>query len=114
MEYMHLGHRIQQAREGRNLTREQLAEKMAVKAKTVRQWESEQKIPRVNKLNTMAGVLDVPILWLLAGSDTLPESQPSPETVEAVINDKLQLAEKHLSELNTLLHEVKALSLSKN
>lgn len=114
MEYMHLGHRIKQARENQNLTREQLAAKIAVKTKTVKHWEEEHTIPRVNKLNTIAGVLDVPLLWLLAGSDNPPDTRPSSISVDATVQQKLQQAEQCMAELATLLSEAKLLMANKN
>lgn len=45
----------------------ELARRMGVKAKTIRSWENDQAEPRANKLQMLAGVLGVSIMWLLTG-----------------------------------------------
>jgi len=52
----------------------QLARRIAVKTATLRNWESDRSEPRAEKLNRLAGLLDVPLIWLLTGET--PESAP--------------------------------------
>jgi len=62
-----LGGRIQMAREARGLSVAQLARRSGVLVKTLNNWESDRSEPRANKLQMLAGVLNVPPLWLLGG-----------------------------------------------
>ena len=69
-----LGNRIQQARRAKGFDQPQLARRIAVKTATLRNWESDRSEPRAEKLNRLAGLLDVPLIWLLTGET--PESAP--------------------------------------
>lgn len=61
------GDRVAGAREALGWSQKQLAERLGVKAKTVRQWESDSSEPRANKLQMLAGMLGVSMRWLLSG-----------------------------------------------
>lgn len=41
---------------------------MAVKPQTLRSWESGASAPRSNKLHLLAGILSVPVAWLIDGN----------------------------------------------
>ncbi|NQV45112.1 MAG: helix-turn-helix transcriptional regulator, partial [Rhodospirillales bacterium] len=64
-----LGGRIQTAREARGLSIPQLAHRAGVLTNTLRNWELDRSEPRVHKLQLVAGVLRVPMMWLLGGLD---------------------------------------------
>ena len=71
------GSRLRHARHEAGLSQTALAERLGVKLKTVQGWESGQRAPRSNKLQFLAGVLNVSIMWLLSGrSNTAPGPQP--------------------------------------
>ena len=74
-----LGDRITGAREAAGLTQEQLARRLGVRASTVRAWEEDRSEPRANSLSTLAGVLNVSIMWLLVGEGE-GASDPGNET----------------------------------
>ncbi len=61
------GDRLAAAREGASLTREEFARRLGVKLKTVAAWEEDLAEPRANKLQMMAGMLNVSVMWLLTG-----------------------------------------------
>lgn len=61
------GDRVTAAREALGLNQEMFARKLGVKLKTVRGWEQDLNEPRANKLQMMAGMLNVSIMWLLTG-----------------------------------------------
>ena len=61
------GDRVTAAREALGLTEELFARKLGVKLKTVRGWEQDLNEPRANKLQMMAGMLNVSMMWLLTG-----------------------------------------------
>lgn len=65
--YATFGDRVQAARAGAGLSQQELAHKLGIKLKTVRGWEDDLSEPRANKLQMMAGLLNVSIMWLLTG-----------------------------------------------
>ncbi len=68
-----IGSRLAEAREERGLTIAEAACRMAVKPQTLRSWESGSLAPRSNKLHMLAGILSVPIAWLIDGNvDDIP------------------------------------------
>ncbi len=63
-----LGGRIESARLAQGLTSAQLAARMGVLTKTIRNWLTDRSEPRANKLVTLAGVLNVSVRWLMTGT----------------------------------------------
>ena len=61
------GDRMAGAREAARLSQGELAKRLGVKVKTIRAWENDQSEPRANRLQMVAGLLGVSIMWLLAG-----------------------------------------------
>jgi transcriptional regulator with XRE-family HTH domain len=108
MKYTHLGHRIRIARKDKGYSTAEFATRLGVKASTIEKWENEKIAPRANRLHMMSGILNVPLLWLLAGGDHIPELEGAYTDQEAM-NSKLEQAEKGLQELSTLLAEIKVL-----
>lgn len=49
------------------MRQEALAKRLGVGLKTIESWENDLSEPRANKLQTLAGVLNVSIPWLLTG-----------------------------------------------
>lgn len=69
-----LGDRIAGAREAAALTPQQLARNLGVKLVTVSAWEDDRAEPRANKLQMLAGVLNVSVGWLLTGKGDGPDA----------------------------------------
>lgn len=61
------GDRLMAAREAAELSQKELAKRLGVKVKTVAAWENDLSEPRANRLQTMAGLLNVSLMWLLTG-----------------------------------------------
>ncbi len=61
------GDRVAAAREALGMTEEELARRLGVKLKTVQAWEQDTSEPRANKLQMLAGILNVSFRWLLTG-----------------------------------------------
>ena len=61
------GDRLEAAREAKGLTAAGLAEKLGVKEKTVLKWENDGDAPRANRIQMLAGLLNVSIVWLISG-----------------------------------------------
>ncbi len=77
------GDRLTAARDAQGLSQAQLARRLGVKLKTVQGWENDSSEPRANKLQMVAGLLNVSIRWLLTGEgDGLPEPASSAELAE--------------------------------
>ena len=93
------GDRITAAREAQGLDQEQLARRLGVKLKTIRNWENDAAEPRANKLQMLAGLLNVSIRWLLTGEgDGLPDPDAAPETADVAA------LRAELREIGALLH----------
>ncbi len=61
------GDRVAAGRETLGLSQSELARKLGVKLRTVQAWEDDRTEPRANKLQMLAGVLNVSLIWLLRG-----------------------------------------------
>lgn len=76
------GDRVAGARESLGMSQGDLARRLGVKLKTVQGWEGDASEPRANKLQMLAGVLNVSITWLLTaegdGIDGPVETAPLP------------------------------------
>jgi transcriptional regulator with XRE-family HTH domain len=61
------GDRVTGAREALGIGQPELARRLGVKVKTLRDWENDISEPRANKLQMLAGILGVSLMWLLNG-----------------------------------------------
>ena len=107
MEPILFGQRLKNARDAMGLSREQMAERIGVKRATIEKWESGKVEPRANRLQTLASMLNVPLLWLLGGSQEVPDSiAPSREQIlQKVISlkSKSRQLQAELEELSLML-----------
>lgn len=71
------GDRVAGARDAAGLSQGQLARTLGVRKDTVQAWEEDRSEPRANKLSSMAGVLNVSIMWLLTGQGEGMNEPPS-------------------------------------
>lgn len=90
------GDRLTAAREAMGLDPEELARRMGVELDTARAWEEDRSEPRANKLQMLAGVLNVSVIWLMSGQGTGPRAVPADEDEVA-------------AEIGTILEEVRAI-----
>ncbi|WP_323766812.1 helix-turn-helix domain-containing protein [Antarctobacter sp.] len=89
------GDRLAAAREAAGMTQETLAKRLGVKFKTVQAWEDDFSEPRANRLNMLAGVLNISIVWLITGEG---DGLPDPSDEDALTPD-----------VNAILTEIRAL-----
>ncbi|MCU9837856.1 helix-turn-helix domain-containing protein [Ruegeria sp. WL0004] len=61
------GDRLAAAREAADMTQAQLARRLGVKKSTIASWEEDLSEPRANRLQMVAGMLNVSIMWLITG-----------------------------------------------
>ena len=109
------GDRLAAARYQAGLEQKELAKRLGVKLTTLRGWEDDLSEPRANKLQMVAGILNVSLTWLLNGEGdgvAGPEYEsPLPSDVAGILtemrdirsqmgrlNDRLGLLEKRLRE----------------
>ncbi|HHB81291.1 MAG TPA: XRE family transcriptional regulator [Aliiroseovarius sp.] len=61
------GDRLAGAREAAGMERRELARRLGIKLRTLTNWEEDLAEPRANKLQMLAGLLNVSLSWLLTG-----------------------------------------------
>lgn len=61
------GDRLAAAREAQGLSQSQLARRLGLRVQTIRNWEDDRSEPRANKLQMLAGFLNVSMVWLMTG-----------------------------------------------
>ena len=104
-----MGSRIEQARREQGLSVREVASRLCMKPATIENWENDRSEPRSNKLLTLAGVLNVPLLWLLKGEDPSGRSyHPEAVSETAKIQKKLERAQAMQEEVAALLAEATA------
>ena len=96
-----VGPRIGIARENMGMTVEELAAHLGVTPASVAAWEAGERAPRSNRLQMLAGILNVSITWLLegredermaaGGSPTLEDVQARLESARALLSEGLAL-----------------------
>ena len=102
---MTIGERIADARLGSELTVAQAARRIGVKAKTLRNWENGSTVPRANRLQMLAGVFNVSLIWLLEGRDDLDPLENLPNSFE-LLNQKLAHVRELHDELGKAIQEI--------
>jgi transcriptional regulator with XRE-family HTH domain len=95
------GDRLALAREAQNLTQEQLARRLGLRVQTVENWETDRSEPRANKLQMLAGFLNVSMIWLLTG-----EGEGRPQVVHGA---KASVAP---AEVTSMIDEIRDLRLT--
>jgi transcriptional regulator with XRE-family HTH domain len=95
-----MGDRIAGAREAAGLTQEDLARRLGVRHTTVKAWEDDRTEPRANRLQMLAGMLNVSLMWKLTGrGDGVPDPEkasdpaPAPGAEALMIDLRLLRAE---------------------
>ena len=102
-----MGDRIAVARSAKGLSISQLARRMGIATKTLRNWETDRAEPRANKLQMLAGILNVPVVWLLAGGETSESVQADLHIEEtASLSNKVERLIRMHEEMSRLLFEV--------
>jgi len=102
-----LSTRIINARQTCGFTQAQLALRMGVKKNTLVNWETSHSSPRANKLIELAGILNVPVLWLIAGADAPPEVSAPDLSETLMLEQKLDKADLLINELSALVSDLR-------
>lgn len=98
-----LGSRIEQSRTYLGLSVPQLALRAGINRKTLANWEADRSTPRGDKAVRLAGILQVPLMWLLTGQDLADAPAPPEADETSLIADKLERAVAMQQTLATLL-----------
>ncbi len=111
MDKVLFGERLKNAREASGMSRKQMAGRLGVKSATIGRWESGKEVPRANRLQMIASLLNVPLLWLLAGSQQVPVHGAGLDAEEllqhklAEVNSRMRDLQNSLDDLNTLIRD---------
>ena len=76
------GDRLSAAREAAGLTQEDLAARLGVRMTTLQAWEDDGAEPRGNRLQMLAGMLNVSLMWLMSGEGDGLDGPASGDTEE--------------------------------
>ena len=101
-----LGDRIANARIAKSYSEQQLAQRLGVNAATVEMWESGEDEPRASRIDQLSGVLNVPLAWLMAGTDSRVAVDTPNFAETKLIEEKLEKASQLVNELSFLLAEL--------
>lgn len=101
-EYATFGDRLTAAREAQALTQTQLARRLGVKLKTIQAWENDTSEPRANKLQMLAGLLNVSMRWLLTGEG---EGVAEPASAEEIAADAREIL-SDLQQMRTQITQI--------
>ena len=105
-----IGERISSARIATGLSEEQFANRLGVKRSSVEHWEAGSQSPRANRINQMAGILQVPVVWLLAGGDDLPDDVLPDLSETRGLEEKISRAEQLVNELSFVLTDLRRIT----
>jgi len=67
-----IGERLREERVRAGISQRELARRLGLRVQTVRNWEADRSEPRSNRLQMLAGFLNVSMIWLLTGNGTGP------------------------------------------
>ena len=95
------GDRLAGAREAAGFGQAEMAAKLGVELETLETWENDVADPRANRLQMIAGMLNVSLMWLLTGEGEGLDGPPS-ATPDA---DLRREALRELRELRAMVGE---------
>jgi len=83
------GGRLRAARNAKGLSIARLGQKLGVEASKIEVWESDEDTPRANRVQMLAGLLNVSIVWLITGESNGTTHIAETFTRPTIINDTL-------------------------
>ena len=109
------GDRLTAARVSSGYTVEVLAQKLAVDVEKIENWESDRDAPRANRIPTLAGLLNVSVVWLVSGESNgttyIQESYQRPVIINealSVISDLKATLDAAMDRIEDLEERLKA------
>ena len=76
-----IGQNIAYFRKQKNMTQEELAEKMSVTAQAISKWECDASYPDITVIQTLSKILGVSVTELLEGISTPPQLKDAPQEI---------------------------------
>lgn len=113
MQQVLLGERLKNAREASGMSQQTMATRLGVKSSTVEKWEDGSLDPRANRLQMTASMLNVPLMWLLAGSQKVPDPAAGVDNQEIMLQKIADLSSK-IKDISAELDELKTLAQKEN
>lgn len=102
-----LGGRITRAREAAGMTAGDLALRIGVRKSTIRDWESDRSEPRASRMATLAGVLNVALVWLMHGHGEAPAASMA-ESQSRMVSGHLIRLKRLQKETEAVIHQLEA------
>ena len=109
MEHILFGERLANARKAANMSQDEMAGHLGVKVTTVKDWEAGEIDPRANRLQMIASLLNVPLLWLLGGSQKVPDYSEHGESREMLLR-KIDDVSHKIADLDRELKDLRLLA----
>ncbi|MFN7225072.1 MAG: multiprotein-bridging factor 1 family protein [Paracoccaceae bacterium] len=100
------GDRLAGAREAAGLSQPDLARRLGVRLTTVQAWEDDASEPRANRLQMLAGMLNVSIRWLLTGIGDGLDAPSAPGTHDAATVEALADLSRMRAQMLALAQEL--------
>ncbi len=101
MDQIKIGKFIAELRKGKNMTQQQLAEKLGVSYKTISKWETGRGMPELSTIKPLSEELDVSINELLSGEKV--EKQHYQQKLEENILNTINYTNKKITKDNNLI-----------
>lgn len=105
------GDRLTGAREAAGLSQRDLADRIGVRLKTLQHWEDDMREPRANRLQMLAGMLNVSLMWLLTGAGdgiAAPDAAPGQSAETEALMQELREMRSTLGSLAEQMGRVEA------
>ena len=83
------GDRLAGAREASGMKQADLAKRLGIKVKTLRNWENDLAEPRANRIQMLSGLLNVSLTWLLTGNGEGPDAPSDAAVIPANLTEVL-------------------------
>jgi transcriptional regulator with XRE-family HTH domain len=109
MEKLLFADRLRNARETAEMSQEQMSSRIGVTMGTIASWEKGMSAPRANRLQMLASLLNVPLLWLIGGGQQTPKSAEKNTGAEDLrqklgqVNSQMSALSSSLDELNQMV-----------
>ncbi|MBE6581763.1 MAG: helix-turn-helix transcriptional regulator [Ruminococcaceae bacterium] len=90
-----IGQNIAYFRKLKNMTQEELAEKMSVTAQAVSKWECDTSYPDITAIQALSKILCVSVTELLEGIQATPEIKDAPQEIidRRIVRIEVQVSE---------------------
>lgn len=112
------GDRLAAAREASGLQTGEFSKRLGVKKATVVDWEADLNEPRANRLQMMAGLLNVSVGWLLTGEgdglDAPTDEEPLAADILAMLTEIRDIRSQVKQNMDRLGRVEKTLRLRMN